>query len=114
MGDLERRIAALEQVYTKSGGGGGGRVLPPREFVAATFQALAHVRREAIDVHPWRYETDMLGTLLPFDLAAYTCALQIRGHTDQAEARDLLLEAGDVRLVEMVDTLVARLRELRS
>ena len=81
-----------------------------REFMRACLRAIMHVRRQPIDAQPWRYDTDMLQTLPPFKLAAYTVALTVTGHEDAEEARASLLEVGDERLLRLVDLVVAHLR----
>ena len=116
MGDIEKRIEALEKLYASEAGGGGGqgRDLRTREFLTAFLQALARVRRAPIDPPERRYRSEDLYALSPLGLAAYTAALQVLEHPDAAEARDLLLGVGDERLVRLVDEVLDRVRRSKG
>jgi len=111
VGDIKKRIEALEKLYANEAGSGGqGRDPRTREFLTAFLQALAQVRRAPIDPPERRYRSEDLYALSPLGLAAYTAALQVLEHPDAAEARDLLLGVGDERLVRLVDEVLHHVR----
>jgi hypothetical protein len=117
MGDLTRRIEALERAYSAhdSGGGrgpgGGQRERLAYKFVSVALTAISHIRREVLDLPQFRYRLDMLHEFSTFKTAAYVAALTRLGHEDEEKAREILLEkpGGDSETLEKLIAIVKAL-----
>lgn len=125
MGNLDRRIEALERLYHTGAAEERYTAEQTREELsrkawAGTLDALGYISRAPIDRPQWRYEVENLQDKGLFAIACYIAALTHEEHPDEERAREILEEAEAERGIEgtplwtMIDSLVAKMNQMRE
>jgi hypothetical protein len=91
-----------------------------REAIVGVLDAIAHIRRAAIDGEQWRYEVEKLKDEAAFKVACYVAALTDMGHPDGERAREILeeiiaerdIEGGSLmRMISWLEGIFDQMRE---
>ena len=125
MGNLDRRIEALERLYANSAAeertaADESRKELINKAIHGALDAMAHIKRAPIDEPPWRYEVEKLREKEPFTIACYVATLAHTEHPDEERAREVLKEVVAQRKIEgaplwaMIDSLKATLDQMRE
>ncbi len=125
MASLDKRVEALERLFAESTAEERAVANRSREELVSkamhgTLDALAHLRRAAVDKEPWRYSVEKLKDRGPFAIACYVAALAHREHPDEERAREILEEVEAERGIEdsplwaLIDSLVDSLNRMQE
>jgi hypothetical protein len=102
---LDRRIEALEKLYTSSTAeehtaADRGRKELIHKAIHGALDAMVSIKRAPIDQPEWRYEVEKLKDRGPFAIACHVAALAHLEHPDASRARGILEEVEAERGIE--------------